>query len=113
MFKLSQSQSYSWPIEIQFPVDGGRHEKQNFDGVFKRVSQSRIKEIGKQIEASEISDMDLCKEVLVGWKGITDDNGDEVPFSESARDKLMDVPLVCAAIVNAFFGSLSAAKSKN
>lgn len=113
MFVLSQSQSYSWPVTVELPSSGGKFEKSTFDAEFKRLSQSRIKEIQKQISTDEISDADFCKEVLVGWKGIHDDNGKEIPFSEGARDRLIDVALVAGSICKAFFISLAGAKTKN
>lgn len=113
MFVLSQSNSYKWPVSVEFPIDGGKHEKQTFDAEFKRLSQTQIENVRKQIEESTTTDRDLAKSVLIGWSGITDGNGGEVPFSDSASDQLLDIPLVAAAIVMAFIGSLSGAKRKN
>lgn len=112
-FILKQSDSYSWPISFDLPIDGGRHQRQSFDGEFCRLSQSRIREIGAQIEAGEITDAELAAEVLVGWSGITDDAGKDVPFSQGALSQLLDVPMLATAIVSAYFGSLQGAKRKN
>lgn len=112
-FVLKQSDTYSWPVTFEVPTDGGRHERQTFDGEFKRLPQSRIRELGKQIEANETTDVEVASEVLVGWKGITDDNGKEVPFSQKALEQLMEVPLLATQVVAAYFQSLSGAKRKN
>jgi len=112
-FVLKQSDSYSWPVTFDIPVDGGRHERQTFDGEFKRLSQSRITEIGEQIKAEEITDSALAAEVLIGWSGVTDDSGKDVPFSQSALQQLLDVPMLAAAITLAYFESLQGAKRKN
>ena len=110
-FVLKQSDSYSWPVTVEFPVDGGRFEKQTFDVELKRLSQSRIQEVidGK----GTTNDGDFAKEVVLGWNGVTDPKGADVPFSAAALDQLLNVPLVAAAIVEAFFGSLTGAKRKN
>lgn len=113
MFKIVQSPTYTWPVTFNIPVDGGRAEKQTFDGMFKRISQSRIEELRLQIERGEITDSNLAREVLVGWKGVLDDSGEEMPFSEGARDMLLDVPLVASAVVVSFLESLSGARRKN
>lgn len=113
MFKIIQPTEYSWGITVELPADGGRVEKQTFDGIFKRVSQTRLGEIQKSIEANEMRDIDLAREVLIGWKGVVDGNGEEVPFSESARDQLLDIPMVAAAVVIAFMQSITGAKRKN
>jgi len=113
MFKIVQPTEYAWGVTVELPMDGGRVEKQTFDAVFKRVSQTRLIEIQKLIEAGEIRDIDLAREVLVGWKGVVDGEGGEVPFSESARDQLFDIPMVASAVVLAFMASLTGAKRKN
>ena len=74
-FKLDQSGTYKWPVTVEVPVDDGRHDKQKFDGEFKRITQSRIREMGQLIETGDLTDVALVKEVLVGWDGIEDDQG--------------------------------------
>jgi hypothetical protein len=113
MFVISQKTSYTWPVTVEFPIDGGKTERQTFDAEFRRVPQSRMAELRKMIEAGEITDLDICAEVLAGWSGITDDRGEAVPYSEGARDTLLDVPLVAAAVVMAWMASLTGAKRKN
>ena len=112
-FVLKQSDTYSWPVTFDLPIDGGRHQRQSFDGEFRRLSQSRIREMGQQIEAGETTDADLATEVLVGWSGITDDSGKDVPFSQTALQQLLDVPMLATAIITAYFSSLQGAKRKN
>ena len=113
MFVLSQSGSFTWPVKVQLPVSGGKFETQTFDAEFKRLPKSRIDEVILLIEKDEIRDTEFCKEVLVGWKGIQDDKGQEVPFSESARDQLLEVPVVAGALVHSFFGAITGGKLKN
>jgi hypothetical protein len=109
MFKISQKPTYSWPVTVNLPVDGGKFEKQTFDAEFKRLTQSQIK---AHLEANA-SDFDFGKDVLVGWKGVTDDSGAEVPFSESSRDQLLEIPAVSSAVTVAFYESIAGAKRKN
>lgn len=113
MFILSQSTSYKWPVTVEFPVDGGKHEKQTFDAEFKRLSQPQIEAMRKRIEEGTTTDRELASDILTGWSGINDDKGDAVPYSEGAREQLLDIPLVAAAIVMSFITSLSGAKRKN
>ncbi len=112
-FVLKQSDTYSWPVTFDVPVDGGRHERQTFDGEFKRLPQSRIREIGQQIEAGEVTDAAIAAEVLVGWSGVTDDQGKDVPFSQKALDQMLDIPMLATSVVMAYFNSLQGAKRKN
>ncbi len=113
MFVLKQSETYTWPVTVKFPVSGGRHSEEKFDAEFKRITQSKVKEIQQQIADELITDIDLAKEVLVGWRGVLDENKNEIPFSIEAKEQLLDVALVGSAVAQAFFESFSGAKRKN
>jgi hypothetical protein len=112
MFKISQNPTYTWPVNVELPTDGGRVEKATFDVEFKRLTQTRLNEIKTAIESNQITDNELAREVMTGWSGITDADG-VVPYSEAARDQLLDIPLVSASIVMALFSSIAGAKRKN
>lgn len=115
MFVLNQSATYTWPVEISFPTNGGKHEKQSFDVVFKRLTQKRLKEYLEAVDTGndKLNDETFCREVLAGFKGIVDDKGEEVPFSEEALDALLNIPSVAKAIVMAYLASIAGAKAKN
>lgn len=112
MFVLSKSASYSWPVAVSLPTAGGKFETHTFDVTFKRLTQARIKEF---VEKSEElgGDDSFCREVVVGWQGIVDEAGQQVPFSEMALAQLLDVPMVAKKIVTAYLESVSGAKIKN
>lgn len=124
-FVLNQSQSYSWPVRIQLPADGGKREKSSFDALFKRLPQSRINEIQQlvqqRIKAAErgeeldngVTDQTIAAEILVGWAGILDADGDDVPYSEAVKAQLLDVPMMADALIEAYFTSLVELKRKN
>ena len=112
-FVLKQSNTYKWPVSIEIPVDGGKHQRHTFDGEFRRITQSRVREMGQLIEAGDLNDVDVVNEVLIGWDGIDDDDGNPVKFSKVALSQLVDVPLVATAIATAFFDSIAGAKRKN
>lgn len=117
-FVLKQSTSYTWPIKLIIPTDGGRKETHTFDGEFKRLSQSRINEIIKlsreieqgQVDPDEVEDLDIAKEMLIGWSGVLDDAGKEIPFSEAALAQLLEIPSIAGQIVKAFFKSIQSEK---
>jgi hypothetical protein len=81
-FVLKQSDSYTWPVSIKLPANGGKRERQTFDAEFKRLPQSRINEIQREVQqrvkANEkgedtgegISDQSIADEILMGWDGI-------------------------------------------
>jgi hypothetical protein len=121
-FVLKQSATYNWPITLILPVDGGRREKHTFDGEFRRLPQTRINEIiklarrmeiGRADDDDQLDDITAAKEILVGWSGVIDDAGKEVPFSDSALGQILDIPTVGAQIVKAWYGSMELAKKGN
>lgn len=113
MFRLVQNDSFTWPIRVDIPVDGGRFESATFDAVFKKVPQSRIKDLQKQIAKDGFDDTAMCREILIGWSGIVDEDGEEVPFSQSNRDRLLDTIGLSSAIVMQFFEALRGNRAKN
>lgn len=121
-FVLKQSNTYTWPVALVLPVDGGRRDKHTFDGEFRRLPQTRINQIVRLARASErgrlnddeeLLDQDAAKELLAGWSGVVDDDGKEIPFSDSALAQLLEIPTVAGQIVRAWFESIDTAKRKN
>ena len=121
-FKLTQTATYTWPMKIVLPVDGGRRETHSFDAVLRRLPQSRINELIRQVKlqergdvdpADEIQDIDAAMEVMAGWSGVLDDDGDQLPFSDANLSELLEIPTVAGQIVKNWFGSLNDAKAKN
>lgn len=112
MFKIAQTPTYTWPVVIEQPADGGRTITHTFDAVFKRVTQSEVDDMRKAIEAEQLNNADMVRKVMVGWKGVEDDAG-PVPFCDDALTKLLEVPMVSGSIVLALLHSLSGAKRKN
>ena len=121
-FVLKQSDSYSWPVTLIIPVDGGRREKHTFDAEFKRLPQTRINEIVRQAkgisegssdESAMLEDQSACAEILVGWSNVIDDSGEQIPFSAKALNQLLELPTIAAQIIRAWSESLEVAKRKN
>ena len=124
-FVLKQSSSYVWPVTVKLPISGGKFEKQTFDAEFKRLPQARINKIQIEVQAriksserneatdDSISDQSIAEELLIGWSGVLDEDGDEVPFTESMKQQLLDIPTMATAIVVAYFDSLTGTKTKN
>jgi hypothetical protein len=119
-FKLSKPTSYTWPVRISLAIDGGKRYVENFDAEFRRLPQSRINEIVRQARASErgrgddeVEDLEVARELMVGWANVTDDAEQDVPFSQAALNEMLEIPTVAAQIIGAWFDSLKEAKRKN
>tara|TARA_R100000781_G_scaffold114551_1_gene85642 strand:- start:1280 stop:1624 length:345 start_codon:yes stop_codon:yes gene_type:complete len=110
---LDQDDTYSWPCSIELPIDDGKYQKHSFKCVFKRLKQSRIKELLDLVAKGDVSDQEVCNEVLAGWSGIEDKDGNEVRFNKTTFKQLIEVPLIATEIGTAYFKSITGAKTKN
>jgi hypothetical protein len=112
-FVLKQSDQFSWPVTFDLPVDGGLHETQTFDVHFKRMPQKWIREIAKKIDAEKVTDTEVAREIVLGWTGITDEAGKDIPFSQKALEQLLEIPTLAGAMVLTFFKATAGIKEKN
>jgi hypothetical protein len=100
-FVLKAPSSYKWPVEYHTPADGGQRVKQTFDAEFLPLSPKDAAE-----RLVNLNDAEAAAVVLIGWKGITDAKGSEVPFSEEAKEKLLAIPMMGSCLMTAYNESL-------
>ncbi len=124
MFILKKEATFTHPIVFYTPSDGGTQKEETFDAVFKIIPQSRINEIGLQaqqkkkeldngiIDGTDISDLLIADEILVGWDGITDGN-DPVPFTKATKKQVLDIAGLANLLVTKYFEEVSKQKVKN
>jgi hypothetical protein len=116
MFKIKQSNTFTWTVRFVTPESGGKHVTSTCDLEFKRLSQSELTKLAEDIQSDERTAHQIVREIVVGWKDGTIMDGDDiVPFSDSALDQLLEVPMAAGAILNAFLEAYNgqAAKRKN
>lgn len=112
-FKLKLSPTYSTPVTIEIPVDGGRFEKSTFDAEFKRLNTDELNALLARQQEPNRTDRDMIADVLVGWKGLRDEEDQDVPFSETNCEALFRVVQVVPALTKAFFSSIANVRQKN
>ena len=78
MFKISQSNTYLWPVTVEMPDDGGKFTKHTFDAEFRRLSVDELSALGDTDDTGGTA----CRRILAGWKGVVDDNGE--PLANTA-----------------------------
>ena len=124
MFILKKEATFTHPIVFYTPGDGGSQNKETFDAVFKIIPQSRINEIGAKaqkkekelkegiMDGTDISDLLIADEILVGWEGITD--GDkEVPFTTATKKQVLDIAGLANLLVTEYLEVVAQQKTKN
>jgi len=126
-FKLDNKPYYKWPVGFEVPADGGAWEKQSFDGHFARLGQKRVEYLAeaynrrvRKLQAEEELDEELAVltpkfiagEILIGWNGIVDDDGNEIPYTQATKERVLEVETVAAAVIQAWSASLQGSAAK-
>jgi hypothetical protein len=113
MFTVSTKNSFSWPVSFRIPTDGGGYETADFDAEFKRITQSKIEELFNKLSEGTINDRQVADEVLIGWKGVQDDSGKPLNFTDATKARLLDVAGLAGVLVMAYTDALRGAREKN
>ncbi|AKU21874.1 hypothetical protein [Massilia sp. NR 4-1] len=114
MIKLSQNPTYTVLVTAEIPGDAGKSIKSSFHIRFKRQSQEEIESIHRRVQASELNDDSLLREVVDGWgKDVQDEHGQELEFNDANLSALLNIYPVRGTTVKAFFDSLKTASQKN
>lgn len=106
-FRISRNPTYQTQIVVSMPGNNGKRETEKFMAEFKHVGTDRLDEL------RSIPHREVLNEVLVGWSGMIDDNGDEVPFNEVNRKIVYDIPQALDALIKGFWTSIFGASKGN
>ena len=111
-FVIDQSPFYKWKVEVKVNKDG-EVSTEIFTAQFKNISQSRFREMIKMVEDKQIDEVDVTKEVLIGWDDMEASDGSEVPFNKNTLLKLLDVRGFATAVGMTFIESNEEIYKKN
>lgn len=107
MFVIDLSPSYFWPVKFSVPkADGTGHDRCEFEGEFARKTVDELNEMGTEAVRNGVSDIELSRRVLVGWRGVCDKSGNPVSFSTGALSAFLQIPGTGTATMQAFYESL-------
>lgn len=113
MFILKKIESYFWPVKIQLPKSGGGFSNHEFQALFKRIPQSDLKKLIEGEEGKAPTDKAFCEAVMIGWKDVKDEEGNDLEFSDETFNQLLEIPQVAQTLVNAYVDSIAGSKVKN
>ena len=111
-FVLDQRPFYKYKVDINVVVDG-KTSTESFIALFKNVTQSRFKEMIKMVEEKQLEDVDVAKEVLMGWEEMENEDGTDVEFNKTNLNKALDVMGFATAVGFAFMESSKVRFEKN
>jgi len=109
MLKIVKNPEFTARVKVQVPAESGFIE-QSFTGRFRTMSVSE----GESFNGFSSDGVgQWLRAILIGWDGIKDEDGNDVSFSETARDELIDIPFIRNAISAAYNGAMLGAKRGN
>lgn len=110
MFKISVSDSYSWPVTVLLPGESVPNE---FDIEFRRLSQAELTVLMSEINSQALNDDEVCRRIVCGWAKVRNEDGEAIEFTDERFEQLLNIYPVPKCIVKAFDESLKGAKRKN
>lgn len=108
-FVLRMPANFWWTVRVPLPVDHG-YQIATLDLLFAPKPQARIDQyrgIGIQPGEPIPTEHEICREVVVGWRNLADEEGVVHRFSPEALDALLNVPVVRACIIATYMTVMS------
>ncbi len=108
-FVRKKVEAFPWPVEIKKPSEEkpGEFEKSTFTIIFKRLSRSKLEKFGQLEETKAL------EQVVVGWSEITDEEGNQIPFSTKVLKEFADDVDFVGAVIKGYQDFYGTAQEKN
>lgn len=117
MFEFKEEHEYDWPVVVEMPVDGGKHEKREFTARFRVVPTDEAEEVLGGQGVAMLPDReqveDFLRRVLVGWRDVSAEGSGDLPFSDENLARMIRVPYVRRALYEAYGQSIAGRREKN
>ncbi|WP_136419971.1 hypothetical protein [Herbaspirillum sp. ST 5-3] len=112
------SDTYTWPVTVKVPANGGKQNNIQFDAEFHRVDQDEVENIfesARSVNEDGVKVLIYSKvvdRVLVNMKAKNDEGKyDELP--DDLQASIRRISGADRAIANAFTASITGEKAKN
>jgi hypothetical protein len=110
-FRLVVSNTISVPVAGRLPDASGRAVPFSFTLTARRLPAT---ELLSAIESNDRTVPEFLDSVMLGWSGVQDDDGVELPFSASALNSLLDIVGMAGLVLKAYIEACGAkGKEKN
>ena len=94
-FRLAKKRTVKWPVTIQIPADGGKVTPATITAEFEVLDTEEIDRVGNE-------GGDVLSRALIGWHGVADEDGNDIPFTEENKKSFLGITYVRAALYNAY-----------
>lgn len=109
MFKLTQSPTYWYPVQLLDLDADGNVVSAEIQVQFVRLSVDEEEALRQRNTADRV----LAREIMRGWRGVADEQGQALPYGDEARERFLAQPGAAYAVVIAFYESRNQAALGN
>ncbi|MDQ5910078.1 MAG: hypothetical protein QG599_2173 [Pseudomonadota bacterium] len=122
MFAIVKKPTYSWTVEVQTPdpAKPGKWKAHTFIGHFKKLADQAFRDALERLTDQQLDpaeryqrENEFIENVLIGWDGLTDEDGTPLPFNAETLAAVLDITEVRAGLFDAAFSSRRKASAKN
>lgn len=113
MFKLAVKPTFSVLVTVDFPISHNKSEKKSFTAIFKRCTQAELEDYDEKLKSEELGDREFVHEILQGWDGVADENGNQIDFAPESLDMLLQMHPAQPTIIRTFFATVGKGARKN
>jgi hypothetical protein len=115
IFAIAAKPTFKAKVTAVIPgnSDDGAPETHTFVAEFKRLPKDEYDALIASLASGSRKSNDVLAEHLVGWSGLLDLAGNEVPFSPENRDALLLIPQIPTHLAEVFVQNNSGAEIKN
>jgi hypothetical protein len=108
MFKIIANPTFTHPVKVQVPIDGG-HREESFRATFRVVdADADERDLGSAAGSTA-----FLRDTVIGMEELVDADGKSVDYSDELRDQLLKLPFVRAALARTYFLAVSKVAAGN
>lgn len=105
--KIIRNPVFTAPVKVMVPSDGGQREQQ-FTARFRAMTLSEQAEFDT---SSANGTNEMLRSIVIGWDGLTDEDGEAFEFSSANLGTLIDLAYVRFALSRAYFDATSGVRA--
>lgn len=108
-FVLRKPANFWWTVRVPAPQDDD-YRLFRLQLQFRAVTQPTLERMqGRGLAEGEAppSDDDVCRTVVVGWRGLNDEAGQALPFTPENLAAVLAIPMVKPAVVATYMAAMS------
>lgn len=101
--------TFTWTVRVPVPGNDD-YSYAELPLTFQAVEQEmldRMRGIGVGESEVQLTDAQIVRKVVVGWPALQDAEGNDVPFSPAALERLMAAPMLRQAAVATYIAAMS------